>query len=430
MPVLDRIAPTGSTDATTFTSGGVGGGWARPALLGAAAAVLSLVVVLAPALLTWVGSPDPGQPWTSAAGVGVSLWLLGHGAPLRAGPVTVSLVPLLLLAINAGIAHSCARFAVRHWRTGSALTRLRVRSDVLEGLGSFVGGYALIALTGSLATLGFPLHAHPAVAVLATALVSSAGALSALVRDRGDDLTDLVPLVAPVMAHERWPLLRSTSRVAAEAVGVVLALGLAVTLAVLALGWDRVSAIHGVLDPGGPGGVGLVLAQLALLLNVALWGLAWLAGPGFSVGVGSVISLGGSAPGLMPMVPFLGALPSEGSNPPWLRGLVLLPVLAGAFLAWRLDRAEPFRSWSGAGARCALAAGLAAAAVAGLSAIGTGAVGVARLAHVGPSWVSLTGALLAELLAGAVATAGLLVRHRQGRRSLADSGSGAGDDPS
>jgi hypothetical protein len=52
-----------------------------------------------------------------------------------------------------------------------------------------------------------------------------------------------------------------------------------------------------------------------VLPNLAVWALAWLAGPGFQIADGSTITLAGAHPGLMPMIPVLGALPSDGHGP-------------------------------------------------------------------------------------------------------------------
>src|SRR5207342_2059720 len=71
----------------------------RQALAGAGAAATSALVFVLPALVVWVVDPHTTVPWTSALGVGASLWLLGSGAHLAFAGTHVSMVPLLFLGL-------------------------------------------------------------------------------------------------------------------------------------------------------------------------------------------------------------------------------------------------------------------------------------------------------------------------------------------
>ena len=131
----------------------------------------------------------------------------------------------------------------------------------------------------------------------------------------------------------------------------------------------------------------LLLAGLALLPNAAVWGAAWLAGPGFAVGVGTAVGPFGHELGPVPSLPLLAALPG-GGVPEWVAVLVLaVPVLAGA--GCRRPRRARARAPVTAAGRTALeaaAAGPLAGVVLGVLAwLSGGAVGGERLAHTGPA---------------------------------------------
>ena len=146
----------------------------------------------------------------------------------------------------------------------------------------------------------------------------------------------------------------------------------------------------------------LAIAQLAVAPNLVTWALSWLAGPGFSVGAGSLYAPGGVVAGPVPALPLLGALPTDsGGLLLWVPvGLVLPGVLAGIWLRRRVvTRAvEPLLA-----AGCAaLTAGVLAAVLVGL---GSGAVGPGRLAVVGGPAVAVGAMVLAGTLLGAVLAA-------------------------
>ena len=80
----------------------------------------------------------------------------------------------------------------------------------------------------------------------------------------------------------------------------------------LALASDvhKFGEVYRLLNPGVVGGGLLLLAQIAYLPNAVLWAIAYMLGPGFAVGTGTVVAPAGSAVGLVPAFPLLAALPS------------------------------------------------------------------------------------------------------------------------
>src|SRR5204863_395626 len=98
----------------------------------------------------------------------------------------------------------------------------------------------------------------------------------------------------------RW--LPLGSRPGVYGAGLLLVVG-AVPLAVMVVArWSTVSGLHAAVGAGLVGGIVLTAAQVLVLPNLAVWGLAWLAGPGFEIADGSAITLAGAHPGLRPAV--------------------------------------------------------------------------------------------------------------------------------
>ena len=147
------------------------------------------------------------------------------------------------------------------------------------------------------------------------------------------------------------------------------------------------SAVADIQDQYGAnlGAVAIIaLAQVALLGNAATWALSFLAGPGFQVALGSTISAGAAQPGLLPLVPVLGALPQASDYPATMYAVVLAPVLVGVWLGRRVDaELEFFGNVRARLSATAVAALIAVVVVVALTALGNGAVGVDRLSAVG-----------------------------------------------
>jgi hypothetical protein len=77
------------------------------------------------------------------------------------------------------------------------------------------------------------------------------------------------------------------------------------------------------------GGVLLMLVGVAAVPNAVLCAGAFAAGPGFAIGTGTVVAPSGVTLGAVPAFPLLAALPAEGAQPWWIKGLVVAPLLAG-----------------------------------------------------------------------------------------------------
>jgi hypothetical protein len=201
--------------------------------------------------------------------------------------------------------------------------------------------------------------------------------------------------------------------------GVLLGVGLVLVVVMVVARWSTVSGLHAAVNAGAVGGVVLTLGQLLVVPNLAVWGLAWLAGPGFQIADGGTVTLAGAHPGLMPMLPVLGALPTDGSWPGWLLWLLSVPVLAGGGIGWLGCRSlARLSSWRTKLASALTAAVTSAGCLTVLAVMGSGPVGVERLSAVGTRPWLFGAVLLGELAAGAAASVlvtQLLLRFRPHR---------------
>ena len=82
-------------------------------------------------------------------------------------------------------------------------------------------------------------------------------------------------------------------------------------------------------------------SSLVLLPNAVAFSGAYLAGPGFTAGAGTLVSPSVVVLGPLPMFPMLAALPDAGEPPAWTAALVVLPVVVAAVAAARAQQVAP-----------------------------------------------------------------------------------------
>ena len=377
----------------------------RSAVAGGSAAVVSMLTIALPALLVWVASAESTVEWTRAFSVGSSLWLLANGAPLGAGQATISLMPWLLTAVPLGVAIIAVRRVLVQLDDGRS-RRLESLAgpgrDVANMAVAFIASYAVVGLLVALATAGHPLHASALGSVVATAVVGAVAVLAAVAMELRGDIGSVTPGLSRVLKTRLPVNLRRAVGPGLVGAFAVFGAGLALTLGVIVAHRDRIGQLYNTLG-GDPVGVTvLTLGQILALPNVALWAASWLAGPGFAFGQGTSVTWSHSDPGLLPLIPGLGALPDPGPLPAGLWLVVLVPIAAGVLVGWRAVRSVArLSSWQ-TKARVATAACLVAALTLTLaSALAGGSLGAARLSVVGaPSFV-FGAAIFGELMLGA-----------------------------
>ena len=118
--------------------------------------------------------------------------------------------------------------------------------------------------------------------------------------------------------------------------------------------------------------------------NATVFSGSYLLGPGFTVGVGTIVSPSAVLLGPLPMFPLLAALPDAGPVPAWTSFLIALPPLVAVIATMRAQRLAPTTRWDEAVIR-GLAGGVLAGLLFGLlAAVAGGAVGPGRMTEVGP----------------------------------------------
>lgn len=412
---LDQRPDPREPDSAEPSAGAPSGAdwWAAPAA-GALAAAGSWLLLALPALTVWVATAHTTVGWGDALGIASAGWFLGHGASVVVADASLSLAPLgvWLLALLL-TARTARRLLDRTERSAPGTTwPTMLLRRIVPG---FLLGYAVTGLLAWLLTLAGP--ARPALPAVLLALGVPALGLTWALLTRyigGEECGVVGPWLDRL---PRW--LPRAVRPGVHGAGLLLGLGAVVVLAMVVARWSTVSGLYAAVNADPVGAVVLTAGQLLVLPNLAVWDLAWVAGPGFQIADGSTITLAGAHPGLMPLIPVLGALPSDGTWSRWLLLLLGVPVLAGAAVGWLACRSlARLSSWRTKLAAAGTAATVSAVSLTVLAALGSGAVGVERLSAVGTRPLLFGAALLGELVAGAAASvliAQLLLRLRPHR---------------
>ncbi len=358
------------------------------ALAAAWAAGAGLVTLGIPLLLVWATDSRSGSGAAAATRAVGQLWLLAHGTAMTIPGGTVGLMPLGLALLPLVLLHR----AGRHGARSLEVARLAQAARLVVAIAF---PYSVLCAVVAAASATESIRPAPVQAMLGGLALAVLGSGGGVLREA--QLTGAAHRLLPVRARG---LLAGTL----AALGVLVATGAVLAGVSFVRHAGRASSLAASSDPGVLGGLALLALGLLCVPNAALWGAAWLTGPGFAIGVGTSVGPFGTTLGEVPAFPLLAALPS-GPVPVWLGVLALaVPVLAGAFGGLLLAR----RLTCGPG-RAALeglalgpCVGLALALLAWLSG---GPLGGGRMAQVGPSpWqVGLAAALEIGLAAAAAA---------------------------
>ena len=355
------------------------------------AGLLGLLVVIVPVLALWAVDDRAGAGLADAVRTGAQLWLVAHGASLEVPGGAYGLTPLGLLAVPGWLLLRAGR--APGWgsqdpdRPDPRLLLLHVAA-VAVPYATLTGTVALLSATDAVA-------ATPVSAVLSPMLLAGAAVVVGGRSRLHTAPAALLGLVRPVLVATVW----------------LVGAGALLVGASLAVHLPRAAELAGSSEPGVVGGLGLLLAGLALVPNAVLWGASWLAGPGFAVGAGTAVGPFGHELGPVPALPLLAALPG-GGLPGWVGVLVLaVPVTAGLLAGLLVHRTEPDASATRTACRSALVGAVTGAVWAVLAWGSGGPVGGERLAQVGPNLGSVGVAVALSVGAGAVVCASVL-RYR------------------
>jgi hypothetical protein len=310
-------------------------------------AAIGIGLTIAPLTLTWLLEGDGSTSWLVALQVAVFAFLLATGVPLQVTEgkllglefpdFIINVMPLgltllmALLVIRVGYRLSAASSIWPAWVGGAV-------SFGLIGLGSSALVNSDAVYVGEWEPLIIPAVFFGGLLVISSTLGSRyemfEGANGAEAKERIWIRSQFANLYSKL----HWSLRSVVSPAARVGLGVVATMA-AVSAIMIALalgfGWIEVVRLYEGLRVSVLGGVMVTLGQLAILPNLIVYAMAWLAGPGFAIGLGSSVSPFASQLGPMPAFPVFAALPTGGFD----RGILfaLIPVLA-AFIGTLLIR--------------------------------------------------------------------------------------------
>ena len=333
------------------------------------ASVLGLLPMLAVAGVVAVGS---GATPVGVVRIGAGAWLLAHGAPVQTPADRITLVPLGLSVwiawrlIRAGV--HAARAIGAH-RDPSVWPSVRAGAAVAVCYG-LVG--ALVATLASFADVTVSPWRAAAMSGLFALVTVTVGALR--YGRAGRRLLRRLPRTVV-----------DAARTGLAAVAFLVAAGSAAGGLALALAGGAATEMLTSFRAGVAGQAGITVLCLVFLPNLALWGAAYLLGPGFAVGFGTVVSPGDVLLGPVPALPVLAGLPSgplSGIGPALLGVPLVAGIAAGILLARRSPLSE--RGWGGLLSSAALAGPVAGVVLHLTAMASSGALGSGRLSQLGP----------------------------------------------
>jgi hypothetical protein len=354
---------------------------------------VGLAVLTTLTLVGWIAAPKgalgaglPGVFRTAA-----QLWLAAHHAGFAIPGGRVGLLPLGLMALPAFLLYRAAL-----WMARDADLRLRLPARLPKGSPKDLANARRRAQLVLIAQAGISLAAPYALLAGLIALVAQNEITQPFVGEALVSHLVLAFLAGSVATARTIGPWRSMLRLLPErvravtlgtvaALSIMLAAGLVLVLGAIVVNFEQIRQLSNVLAPGFVGGSLLLLLQLLYLPNAVIWGLAYITGPGFAIGTGTLVAPTGVQLGTVPSLPLLGALPDAGTTPGWVMGVLALPFAAGAAAGLVVVRIAPSPTYEAAplwGFACGLSTG----AVAGvLAALAGGPLGAARLSAVGPS---------------------------------------------
>ncbi|MFF5469104.1 DUF6350 family protein [Streptomyces achromogenes] len=389
-------------------------GLAASLLGGAVAAGLGLGATAVLVMALWVSSPYPDSGPAGALHVTAALWLLGHGVELvRTGtlsgtPMPVGVTPLLLLVLPVWLLYRAARDATDAPAEPDGPPPVPART-AWTGV---VLGYLGVGTAAALYCSGGELRPHWGWLTVCLPAVVASAAGAGVWAGHGCPAEPLLRVLAVLPERVRRLAFGTDERArlgaAARAAGAATAvlLGGGALLVGVSLVWHGAAARASFLQltEGWTGRFAVLLLGIALLPNAALWAASYALGPGFALGAGHLVGPFASDPApLLPPFPLLAAVPEPGAGTPqhWVVGLV--PAVAGMTAGWFVARAAVRPAGPGDPARARWSAGqtagvvlltavVCAVAVALLTALAGGPLGVAALSRFGPLWPRAGGA--------------------------------------
>ncbi len=293
---------------------------------------IGIGIALVPLLVGWASvnhfQATPLDIWQLA----VQVWALGHGVPLHVNLTGIdSIVPAEMAVFDItlsllGCALITALLAVRAGRRIADTEDSPVVGGMLVAFVAVLVGLAL--WTGQSATV----NVHVTVGTIKILIPFIIGLLYGwkpwrLFEDR-NPVRDLIP--------EDWrDVIVTAGRIAIAAIlGLIVVAALVLTFCIVT-GFASEIALYEAIHGEFLGGLVITAAQLLALPTVLVWTMAWLIGPGFSLGLGTLVTPFSATVGAFPAIPLLGAIPTNSVVVGW--PIVIVPALIVALVAARLS---------------------------------------------------------------------------------------------
>lgn len=348
---------------------------AAAALGGAVGALVTLVFCLALALTAWfLADAGAHGDTTDALRAGADVWLIGHGSRFVLNGMPLGIVPLaltMLLVLGA--------FRSGRWAAGRA-DDISDDRDLGLGAASFAGAYVVIVALVCVAASQASAEPGLGRSILGALLIGGVSGSLGLAAGTGrlEAWLELLPA---------WT--REVFVAALTGALLLLAAGAVLVTASLLASFNEAANVLSGLDLSTGDAITLVFVMAFFAPNAALFGSAYLLGPGFAVGSiasGVSTSVSPAAPvvlGAVPAIPIFAALPDEGPTPGWLIAICVVPVICAALGVVIAGRDSEPLAYDLAAIRGA-AAGFGSAVVIALAiAMSGGPLGVDRLAKIG-----------------------------------------------
>jgi Family of unknown function (DUF6350) len=371
------------------------------AIAALAAAATTMVTFMAVAVIGWflADAGAHGQT-TDALRVGADVWLVGHGSGLTVSGVPLGMVPLTLTGLILAVVYRYGRWAAESSQVVDDDRTLGVAATVFSGLYMVIAVVTCVLVGQEAASPGLGR------AIVGSMLVAGVAGTLGMAVGSGR-LSVWVPRVPG------W--VRSVAYGATASFLLLLVASAVLVAAMVMLGLNQSASMMTGLDLAPGDYVMYTLATMAVAPNAVLFGGAYLLGPGFAVGTGTVVSPTVVSLGPMPAFPLLAALPDTGPTPEWALGFMAVPVLVGmvgAVLAQRAYRVAAYDSSALRGFGCGFGAALLSTLAIALAG---GPMGTGRMADIGaPLGEVLVSSVAAMSLGGLVA--GLVTAWWQRRR--------------
>jgi hypothetical protein len=387
--VLDALRgrPPGGTDGDEPEG--------RPLTVSAAIAALAaagttMVTCMGVSVIGWflADAGAHGQT-TDALRAGADVWLVGNGSGFSVRGVPLGIVPLTLTALIVAVVYRYGRWA--------AATSQDVDDDRTLGLAAviFAGLYMVVAVI-TCVVVGLE-DTGPGLgrAILGSMVVAGVSGTLGMAAGSGR-------LSVAVARVPGW--VRSVAYGAVASVLLLLVASAVLVAVMVMLGLNQASSMMSGLHLSPGDYVMYTVATIAVAPNAVLLGGAYLLGPGFAVGTGTVISPSVVTLGPMPAFPLLAGLPEAGPVPGWTIAFMAVPVLVaivGSVLAQRAYGVTAYDSAALRGFGCGFGAALLSTLAIALAG---GPMGTGRMADIGaPLGDVLVSAVAAMSLGGLVA---------------------------